>query len=226
MLEHLAEPTVKFCEANIHHVIAQPANSWSNIVFFIVGFYILYKCRNYNNSLLKYLGYLALLVGTTSFIYHATFTFFGQILDLAALYILLSYFIILNLYRLDRNFFNKKKLVIILTLLAGASTAITLLIRPEINFSIGVPVFLTLVLGVIISERFVYKSKTTDYKLRYLLLTLLSSGIGFILTLLDLLGIWCDPATFHFINGHMVWHLLNGVSFLTIYLFYRQFDLR
>lgn len=226
MFENLTEPTVKFCEANVHHVIAQPANSWSNIVFFIVGFFILYKCRQQPNSLLKYLGFLALIVGATSFFYHASFTFLGQILDLSSLYVLLAYFIILNLYRFDRDFFNKTKLAIILIVLAGISTALTFFIRLDINFSIGVPIFLTLVLGVILSERFVYLKKSEDYQLRYLLLTLLSSGIGFILALLDLLGIWCDPHTSHFINGHVIWHILNGFSFFTIYLFYRQFDLR
>jgi len=188
-----------------------------------VGVYIFLKSRDHKNPLLKFLGPMAILVGIFSFFYHATFTFIGQFLDLGSMYLFSSYLIILNLRRLNTHFFTTKKLICIFLFLLSASLAATYFIRPTNNFSIGYPIFALHVLVIIILEWKLYK-RNTNYKIRNLLIAFSIFMLGFTSLILDLLKIWCSPGTFHLINGHALWHILSGISFLFVYFFYIQFD--
>lgn len=224
MYENFVKPTIKYCEDNLPSYIAQPANSWSNIAFVFVGVYIFLKSRNQKNPILKFLGPMAILVGIFSFFYHASFTFIGQFLDLGSMYLLSSYLIILNLRRLNKEFFSTKKLLFIFLLLLSSSLLITYFIRPTSNFSIGYPIFGLQVLAIIILEWQLYKRNTNNYKIRNLLIAFIIFICGFISLILDLLRIWCEPSTFHLINGHALWHILSSIAFLFVYFFYSQFD--
>jgi hypothetical protein len=224
MYENFVKPTIKYCEDNLPSYIAQPANAWSNLIFVFVGIYIFLKSREHKNPLLKFLGPMAVLVGIFSFFYHASFTFIGQFLDLGSMYLLSSYLIILNLRRFNRQSFTTKKLICIFLLLLSASLLATYFIRPTNNFSIGYPIFALHVLAILILEWRVYKRRVVDYKIHNLLITFAIFISAFVVLILDLLKIWCDPSTFHLINDHALWHILNSISFLFIYFFYRQFD--
>ncbi len=224
MYENFLKPTIKYCEDNLHSYVAQPANAWSNLSFIFVGIYIFLKSRDHKNPLLKLLGPMAMLVGIFSFTYHATFTFLGQFLDLGSMYLLSSYLIIFNLHRLNSGFFTTKKLLSIFLLVLSVSLLVTYFIRPTNNFSIGYPIFGLQVLSIVILEFKLYKRNTNKYKIHNLLTALVIFILAFTFLILDLLRIWCDPSTFHLINGHVLWHILNSVSFLFIYFFYRQFD--
>lgn len=224
MFENFVKPTIKYCENNLPSYIAQPANSWSNLAFVFVGVYIFSKSRNHKNPLLKFLGPMAVLVGIFSFFYHASFTFIGQFLDLGSMYLLSTFLIILNLRRLNRQSFTTKKLLYLFLLLLSASLLATYFIRPTNNFSVGYPIFALHVLAILILEWQVYKRRVVNYKIKNLLITFAVFISAFVVLILDLLRIWCDPNTFHLINGHALWHILNSISFLFIYFFYRQFD--
>ncbi len=224
MYENFVKPTIKYCEDNLSSYIAQPANAWSNLTFICVGFYIFLKSRNHKNPLLKLFGLMVVLIGTFSFIYHASFTFIGQFLDLGSMYLLSSYLIILNLRRSSIQIFTTRKLFSIFLLVLSASLLVTYFIRPTNNFSIGYPIFALQVLAIIILEWKLYKRNTNSYQIHNLLIAFTIFILAFIALILDLLRIWCDSGTFHLINGHASWHVLNSISLLFLYFFYRQFD--
>src|SRR4051812_42456966 len=96
MKTFLDEPTIRFCEANIAGPIAQPANAISALVISLVGYFIL-KRKAHQFS--RWLGGSAVIIGITSFINHATFTFFGQLLDLGSMFLLVSFIILAALRR-------------------------------------------------------------------------------------------------------------------------------
>ena len=46
-----SRPNIKWCEENLCQVITTPANTWSNLVYIIVGLYILIEgARNYERK--------------------------------------------------------------------------------------------------------------------------------------------------------------------------------
>jgi hypothetical protein len=224
MYENFVKPTIKYCEDNLHSYIAQPANAWSNLVFVFVGVYIYLKSRDHKNPLLKFLGPMAVLIGIFSFIYHASYTFIGQFLDLGSMYLFSSYLIILNLRRLNKEFFTTRKLLFIFSLLIFTSFSATYFIRTINNFNIGLPIFALQILVVLILEWQLHKRKVSNYKIHSILIAFVIFMFAFILWILDFLRIWCEPSTFHLINGHALWHILSAISFLFVYFFYRQFD--
>ena len=216
MYENFVKPTIKYCEDNLPSYIAQPANSWSNLIFVFVGVYIFLKSRDHKNPLLKFIGPMAVLIGIFSFIYHASYTFVGQFLDLGSMYLLSSYLIILNLRRLNTEFFTTRKLFSIFSLLIFASFSATYFIRTINNFNIGLPIFALQILAVLILEWQLHKRNVNNYRTQNILIAFVIFIFAFILWNLDFLRIWCDANTFHLINGHALWHILNGISLLFI----------
>src|SRR5262245_35539796 len=93
-----------FCEAPLCGWIVHPAETWSNIGFFVVGCLIFWRARRQGgfSSPATLLGPIALLTGIGSTLFHATGTFFGEALDLSAMYLQSSLFVALNARRLWR----------------------------------------------------------------------------------------------------------------------------
>ena len=223
MFEHFSKPTIKYCEDNLLSYIAQPANSWSNLAFVLVGTYLFFISRNQKNLLLKFLGPMAVLVGLCSFFYHASYTFVGQFLDLGSMFLLSSYLLVFNLHRLSARFFTIRKTVLLFFILVLSSLTIVYFIRPT-NFTIGLPIFALQVLAILILEWQLYKRRTSNYKIQNLLIAFALLIAAFIFWNLDFLRLWCDPNTFHLINGHAMWHILNSLVFIFLYSFYAQFE--
>ena len=223
MYEHFAKPTITYCENNVLSYVAQPANAWSNLAFILIGIYLLFLSRNQKNLLLKFLGPMALLIGLCSFFYHASYTFVGQFLDLGSMFLASSYLLVFNLHRLSARFFTIGKTVILFFVLVSSSLTVVYFIRPT-NFTIGLPIFSLQVLTILILELQMYKRRTNNYEIQNLLVALALLIAAFIFWNLDFLRLWCNPNTFHLINGHALWHILNSLVFIFLYSFYTQFD--
>lgn len=79
-----ARPDIRHCEANLAGWIAAPSDTWSNAAYFAVGLWLLRRPRGPERTL----GAIALAVGACSFAFHASFTYAGQFLDYAAMFLL------------------------------------------------------------------------------------------------------------------------------------------
>src|SRR5262245_41198911 len=91
-----------FCEAPLCGWIVHPAETWSNVGFFVVGVLILRRARRAGGGPSSLLGPIAILTGVGSTLFHATGTFFGEAVDLSAMYLQSSLFIALGARRLWR----------------------------------------------------------------------------------------------------------------------------
>lgn len=80
-----ARPDIHHCEANLAGWIAAPADTWSNLAYLAVG---LWLWRRHDSGAGRALGGIAAVVGLCSFAFHASFTFAGQTLDYAAMFLL------------------------------------------------------------------------------------------------------------------------------------------
>ncbi|MBN2440771.1 MAG: ceramidase domain-containing protein, partial [Spirochaetales bacterium] len=98
---NLEPATMHFNETNLHSIIMQPANAWTNIAYVIIALYLYFRFRSQDKkSIIRLLPPIALLVGITSFIYHSQFYFVFQVMDLSSMFLLSSFMVTHALCRL------------------------------------------------------------------------------------------------------------------------------
>lgn len=205
-------PTIQFCEANLCSYITQPSNTVSNLAYFIVSYWIFFVKQRNIFFLSSGFAVLSFLVGLFSTLYHASFTFFMQFFDLSSMFLLASFFLSLNLYRL--NLFPSK-LIFLGTLLLSTFCSLALL-----NWkSYGILIFASLIFLVILTEIFIRLKSKVIYRNFLISFGFLATGLLF--WILDYFRIWCNPNQ-HFIQGHAIWHVLTALSIYFIFLFYEE----
>lgn len=215
-------PTMKFCEENLSSYIATPANTWSNMGYVLIGIYLTWISLKEKNILLKLIGPLAILCGLTSGIYHATFSYFWQAFDNGSMFIFISLLLVFNLYRLKTKSLSSPFLTILFVILNIASITAFFYLKTLFGMNVGITIFAIELIAVLTTEVILYSNAKMKYKLNSLLIAFALLLTGWGIWWLDFLKIWCDPSTFHFINGHAIWHILTVLSFVFVYKFYKQ----
>jgi hypothetical protein len=213
--QDFAPAVQSFCEQPLCGWIVHPAETWSNLGFFVVGWLILRRGLqgHFRPSLL--LGVIAILTGVGSTMFHATGTFFGEALDLGSMYLQLSLFIALNARRLWRLRPSVTSALFAAILLPSLS--LLLAFR-----TLGVPLFITqVVLFVALEIRLLIRDGGGRYRPFWAAVG--AFAIAYAIWWLDKLGIVCNPRN-HILSGHAVWHFLGAVGFWYWYRFYSQFD--
>lgn len=211
---NLEPATMHFCEELMcGHMLIQPSNAISSLGFVLIGILLWKKISEKSIYLLFPIS--AILVGITSFLYHASWTFFFQIFDVSSMFMLSCLLLSFNLWRL--KVLKKKFLSLFYVISLLLSTSLMVLIKGqsgEIIFSIEVAL-------VVLSELILFfKKDGTTYKyFHYAFGTFL---LAFTIWILDVKEIVCDKHN-HFLQGHSAWHLLNAVCFYFLYKFYIQF---
>ncbi len=210
--------THEWCEEKLCSWIREPANTYSNSAYIIVGIIILIKCREKLYPHVKVLGYFAILLGFMSGFYHATSSFFGEVLDYGSMFLISSYLLTANLSRLYKWTPIKMSIT--------ASVLFIVSIIGLVQFkTIGAPLFGCQIAVALVIEIYMDRKghPRPDYK------SLIASCVLFLgaygIWVLDTNKIVCDP-TNHFINGHAIWHIATGIAVYFIFKFYAQFELR
>jgi len=212
-------PTINYCEHNITGLIAQPANSWSNLAYVLIGLYLILNIKKSSSKLLYIFPLFPILIGICSFIYHASYSFWGQFLDLTSMFLFSSYLIILNLSRLK---FNLRKLFFIYFLINLVSLGWLYFHPTMFSFNSGIIIFSLHIFSLFLLEYYIYK-KMHNYSLRPAMRALIIMAVAFMFWIFDLSRLWCHPISFHYINGHALWHIINSFVFIYLYKFYQQF---
>jgi hypothetical protein len=216
--QSLPPANLRFCEADVCGWVTQPANTWTNIGFLVVGLVILRAARKMNAPLAGALGVVAVLTTFTSSALHATGTFAGQAIDQAAMFLESALFVVLELRRWRP--FARASLAAVYLALVIASTALLLVYQTAgiALFIAHVAVFLGLELALAVRDR-----RGTDYRFFGAAcgIFVLSYGIWW----LDELRIVCDPEN-HLFGGHGAWHLLGAASFYFWFRHFAQFEVR
>lgn len=211
-----------FCEAlRYGEWIRQPANTWSNLGFIAVAILIVILVSRSNgnarNRLIIYpsLSWLfafgILLTGVGSFFYHASFTFVGQWFDVMGMYFSITFFLIYNFDRLH----NLKPGKVYLAYFAmNGLLGLALYVIPEARRYL----FATCVLLMVASIFYTQWKLKTPIKTKYIIWSIVSFVVAYVLWVLDLKHIVCEPNSLW--QLHSVWHLLGAVSAMFIYLYY------
>ncbi len=229
-----------FCEENRwDKIVVQPANTWSNLGFLIVGLFIFItgindfrikktKGRNSIHNLLAQYPVFSFLIGLSciylfwgSFIYHASVRYFPQKMDITSMYFLTVSLLAFSFFRsrfLDKD--NKRNNILpwVVALVIIANAIIFAFIM-EINVNLLFPFF---IIAVFIAN-LIYTTKNNKAKSIARTTLYLSFGVmvvSFIMWILDKEDIMCNSGSFF--QGHAIWHLLNAFSILLIYVHYRS----
>ncbi|MFA6099105.1 MAG: ceramidase domain-containing protein [Patescibacteria group bacterium] len=218
--QSFAKPVIKFCEQNLCSAVVQPANAWSNLAYLVAGVVIFYFSRQ-EKIYLKAFGLLVLLMGLTSFLYHASYTFLGQMLDLSSMFLFSSYLLVLNFRRTGGKLFTIKNLAWFYILLNAISIAVMYYVRLLGGFNIGIIIFALQVALVLLAEFYIFNKGHRGYDPKYLLIGLVIIAAAAVFWMYDYTGKWCDTNYFHLINGHALWHVLTAVGLIFVYLHYK-----
>ena len=95
----LSPANLHFCEASVCGWITQPANTWSNAGFLLVGAWVIVHAARRGHRTAGLLGWIAIATGLASAALHATSTLVGQLIDQGAMFLESAFFITVNLRR-------------------------------------------------------------------------------------------------------------------------------
>ncbi|MCI0571043.1 MAG: ceramidase [Myxococcaceae bacterium] len=204
--------TVSFCEARLCAWVVEPANAWSNLGFLVMAGVILAATwRRPHLSTLRVIAVTSALVGVGSFVFHASGTFLGEVVDLTTMYLISGLMLVLELRRLVPM--STWQVVVLYAAVVTASSGLLGPFPP-----IGIAVFVVhLVAWVAIHVFSRVRQPTADYRFsNWMAATWMGAG-G--IWLLDITKVLCDPHN-HTFNGHATWHVLCAVC-LGLYFRYQ-----
>ncbi len=213
-----------FCELiRKTSTVWQWANSWSNFSFVFVGVMMWgsYRAtrresehaRNFmNDNPLFSATYIiaVVLIGLTSWFYHASLSFVGQWFDNQSMYLLALYIIFYNLTRSQRM---RPESFLYAYLWANIAFGILQLYFPEARRFM----FAGLLVLALVSEVLIRLKQKPQIHSNYLWGALGSIIAAYVIWVLDREKILCEPASL--LQGHAVWHMLCALSawFMFIY---------
>lgn len=209
----LAPATVRFRENNLCAWIRQPANTWSNLAYVIVGLWLLVQPPARAGGALALIPITAVLVGIGSFLYHASFSLLFQTFDLGAMYLFSCLLLALDVRRLlplsDWAFYG------LYLGLFGVSLAAFLRIRRQAGFLIfGLHIVLLTVLEGVLA---LAGRGAGDYRPFLAIFAVLIAAL--IPWILDYRGLGFHPDN-HLIQGHALWHVISSLCFIFVFRYY------
>jgi hypothetical protein len=217
-----------FCERVRPGVICQPINTWSNLGFVSAGLvalatavhdFTLVPSRTRANPMLAHwiypvtYGTAAILIGLGSMVYHSSLAFFGQVIDVLAMYLLTSFMVVYNLSRLRR-------------MRAGVFVGVYLLANVVSGYaSIRWPVlrryiFVLLLLGVLATEVLVRRVRHPRGEDGYFAGALASLVLACTAWVLDITRAVCAPDSW--LQAHALWHVFMAAAIGCVYFYYRS----
>jgi hypothetical protein len=201
------------CEEALCEWIRQPANTYSNIAFFIFAFYLIYLFTKKQSVNGLGFGICALFTGAASFIAHASGAKIFSFFDFAAI------FSIFSLYAAkDMIYTQTVKTKNILAVFALFFIPSTLLLY---NFTfLREVIFGAFVIGLLFWESRILKSQGKPFLVASNKKLLGIFFIGGICLGLDASKVICDPQN-HFFQMHSLWHICCATS---IYFLARHLD--
>ncbi len=210
-----------FCEEIDTGFIRQPIDAYSNIIYVLVGLYIIANLIYFSKKRLRlsphtnlprkilYIFALAsIAVGIGSFIYHAGFTFLGEQLDDDSMYLAGSFLLLNSLSHLKKITVDR---FFLLYVLINLFLEILIYIHPVVRGT----VFGLLILAALLIEKNLTKKRKDRHQIKNLLLGIKLFVAGYIIWILDYTRILCFPTSIF--QGHAVWHILTGLAILFIY---------
>lgn len=218
-----------FCEASRKGLIKQPANTWSNLAFIVVGLIIAWQLSkekfgaNKNTITQKFFygvffACVVILLGPGSMAMHATEASMGGFFDMLSMYMMASFAFA---YAVERFY----GLSVIGFILLFSITLVACVLIQDLPYQVPVvgymgnfifAVFILLTIIVELLNGYVRKL-AQDKRFGY-------AALGTLLFAFLLWNLWqddsylCDPQSL--IQGHAMWHILDAVAVYFLFRYY------
>jgi hypothetical protein len=219
MEQRFGSANVKWCEERLCSFINEPANAWSNILYLIIGAYLIYQGyksqKKPSGQFQFFFGCVVYIMGFCSFVYHATNNYLTQILDFIGMFFYIYLLLTLSLYNL--KIIKAKTGVMFFLGLVAVSTALIPLAK-YVNFPYQVIVAFSSI-AIVLLQIMAWNKARTIYPKKDLLWCIFFFVIASIFSFMDVSRMWCNPQN-HLIQGHALWHILNAIG---VYFSYRMF---
>jgi hypothetical protein len=208
-------PNVDWCEEELCALVVNPADTWSNLAYLVLGAAMWQAARRSGRRDLRLFGPASIAVGVFSFVYHASYTWLLQFFDFVGMFLFCFLVLARNASRLGWIDARHEARWFALGV-AGASALVPVL------FAWSVPIQLTVAacIGVALAQEAVLRKRVpgTRYAPAYPLGLALLGAAG-AASALDVTRIACDP-TNHWLQGHAVWHVLSASALYAFFRFY------
>lgn len=212
-------PNIKWCEAQVCSIVVEPANTWSNLAYVLIGLVLWWRGRATGprpDRLQVTFGKAELVVGVFSFAFHMSYSGLLQVLDFAAMFVFVGLTLSLNGVRLGWLSAARRTRVYVATVVAFTALVVALRFT-SFPIQLVTPV---LILATVVTEALLRRRGRADYRWFFAsLVTLVGAGV---LSGLDAARVLCDPHD-HLLQGHALWHVLSAVSLAFAWRFYAQF---
>jgi len=227
--------TNRFCEVYQGGLIKQPVNTWSNLAYLFVGVIMLrtgikdIRDPKYTNFIVRFplfsilMGACCIYVFFGSFFYHASMSEISRRIDasgVVACFLLPSFYFLFRLFGLYNTKkwarFMLKRYHIFILIFILFNYFLYVVRIPHIEFSFAVIVSAVIII-VFTWRKF---KNVISFNKGYFFAALSLLSIGFIMWIMDIAHIKCDPEGF--MQFHSIWHILTAFSVYYGYKFYRS----
>lgn len=205
-------PNVNWCEPTSCAWINEPANTWSNLGFLFVGLLIAKKLQSLAHRLF---GWIVIVMGLLSAIYHATNNYLSQYFDFVGMALMTSYLLSfaaarvwtrhrVNFFAYYWFFFSANLLVLM------CFDIMDLPIQLMLAISVVPILALDLTAG--------YKEgRLKEYG--WFVAAVITLILAQISAQIDLKRVYCQPENV-WLHGHVIWHLLCalGMGFAALHM--------
>ncbi len=223
---------MNYCELSHDSLIKQPANTWSNLGFLIVGWMIAFQTsvqQSTNSNLITnspfysiLLSSIAILICFGSMAMHASTTIVGGYLDVLSMFLFASFMFSYAIKRL----LKVNNLFILILFIATVGFSILsykaeIAQQPLLGF-INANVSFGFFCGFpVIIEIYLMKSKRIKARSKFLLLFAFCFAFAFLIWNLSLSGgIICFKESI--VQGHAIWHLLCALAIYFLFKYYQS----
>jgi hypothetical protein len=212
-------PNLDWCEEELCAWITNPANTWSNLLYVLLGLLMWREARRDRLRTLALFGPASVAVGVFSFAYHASYTWFLQFFDFVGMFLFCFTVLTRNALRLGWVGAGRQTACFVGGVLASSALV-------PVLFEAGTPIqgiVLLLVLAMIAQELVLRRRDGVRPAHRFWWTALGLIAVAAALSALDVTRTWCDPAN-HWLQGHALWHLLSAASLYALFRFYVELE--
>jgi hypothetical protein len=210
-------PNVDWCEPTVCAWINEPANTWSNLPFLLIG---LWLWKRTATPFVRSFGGIVFIMGLLSAIYHATNNLLTQYFDFFGMALMTSFilaFILRRILSSAKNPVAQKPFDHYFWFFMSCNLTILIFLG-----LLKLPVQLMLLLNtipILLAELYCFLILKRTKKFYWFALSFATLVVAQIFAQIDLKRIYCEPTNL-IMHGHVVWHCLCAVAmgFAGIYM--------
>ena len=221
MADQVGTPNVKWCEPTICSVISEPANTWSNLGYILVGVWLAWTARTAKSAAMRVFGPMAMVTGICSLVYHASNNYLTQVFDFIGMFFYVYLLVVINLRRL--SWVSQRRMWLLYSALVVGSTALVhAMYLADLHYQMLIAISALL---IIVTEVLLYRRGDGErYSYKWFVAGLLTISVAQVFSLLDISRTWCEPENL-VLHGHALWHVIGSISIVFTFLHYRQMEL-